>query len=616
MKKVFLTLVMASLATIAFAGDPGAKSQDRANFATKIGEEPTKVVETFSERVPGVFDLEAYEAEMRQTYEWLANQRVAGSDSSAIIVSPSNEDFDRMSNYNCEDCGTGGKNQKLMVGVNLTTAIPMDLTAAGRAASRAPSSAGTGMIQAGENGGYIWSAVAESIGATAVRIHFTDVKIPDNASFYVYNDLGEVAGPYGPKAGNTNGEIWSAAISGPNVYIQLHAPAGAPAGMDTAQFTINQIAHLGEDFKIPGYAHGGQSRAFCSFNASCVVDASCHTGVSAVNDARGGVAHILFSVGSSQFICSGGLLNDTDTTTQIPLFLTANHCLSTSASASSTQFYWQFATSSCGAACFSRTLAPSTTGASLLATSSTSDYTLMQCNQAPPSGSIFMGWTSAAVANSNGTPLYRISHPKGAPQAYSQHNVSTTAGTCGSWPRGGWIYSKDQTGATEGGSSGSPVVNASGQVVGQLSGACGTNPSNPCATSSNATVDGALANYFSSVSSYLNPGTGGGCNNNGFVGTAGPLSGTSSFWGSSFQYFTVSVPANTCTLTVAMSGGTGDADLYVRFGANPTTSTYDCRPYLNGNNETCTFSNPQAGTWHIGINAFSNYSGVNLTVTH
>ena len=35
-------------------------------------------------------------------------------------------------------------------------------------------------------------------------------------------------------------------------------------------------------------------------------------------------------------------------------------------------------------------------------------------------------------------------------------------------------------------------------------------------------------------------------------------------------------------------GGTGDADMYVRSGSQPTTSTYNCRPYLSGNNETCT----------------------------
>ncbi len=45
----------------------------------------------------------------------------------------------------------------------------------------------------------------------------------------------------------------------------------------------------------------------------------------------------------------------------------------------------------------------------------------------------------------------------------------------------------------------------------------------------------------------------------------------------------------------------------------PTTSTYDCRPYLNGNNESCNFANPTAGDWYVMVRAYSTYSGVSLT---
>ncbi|HEX5792316.1 MAG TPA: S8 family serine peptidase [Rheinheimera sp.] len=70
------------------------------------------------------------------------------------------------------------------------------------------------------------------------------------------------------------------------------------------------------------------------------------------------------------------------------------------------------------------------------------------------------------------------------------------------------------------------------------------------------------------------------------------------------------IPSGVSSVTFQISGGSGDADLYVRYGSQPSTSTYDCRPYLNGNNEVCTFNNPQAGTWHVGIRAYSAFSGV------
>lgn len=78
-------------------------------------------------------------------------------------------------------------------------------------------------------------------------------------------------------------------------------------------------------------------------------------------------------------------------------------------------------------------------------------------------------------------------------------------------------------------------------------------------------------------------------------------------------YYTLDVPTGATDLSFSINGGSGDADLYVRFGAQPTTSSYDCRPYQGGNTETCTISNVQAGTYHVMVNAYSSFSGVNLT---
>ena len=77
--------------------------------------------------------------------------------------------------------------------------------------------------------------------------------------------------------------------------------------------------------------------------------------------------------------------------------------------------------------------------------------------------------------------------------------------------------------------------------------------------------------------------------------------------------YTMSVPAGASNLRFQIAGGSGDADLYVRFGSAPTTSTYDCRPYLSGNNETCDISPAQAGTYYVMVRAYATYSGVSLT---
>ncbi|MBL0165050.1 MAG: pre-peptidase C-terminal domain-containing protein [Xanthomonadales bacterium] len=80
--------------------------------------------------------------------------------------------------------------------------------------------------------------------------------------------------------------------------------------------------------------------------------------------------------------------------------------------------------------------------------------------------------------------------------------------------------------------------------------------------------------------------------------------------------YTLVVPAGASNLSFSISGGTGDADLYVRLGSAPTTSSYTCRPYTAGNTETCSFTAPTAGTYYVGIRAYAAFSGVSLTTSY
>jgi fibronectin type 3 domain-containing protein len=91
-----------------------------------------------------------------------------------------------------------------------------------------------------------------------------------------------------------------------------------------------------------------------------------------------------------------------------------------------------------------------------------------------------------------------------------------------------------------------------------------------------------------------------------------PVSGISGATGNQ-QTWTMAVPSGATNLSFVISGGTGDADMYVKFGSAPTTTTYDCRPYLSGNNEACSFATPSAGTYYVMLNGYAAYSGVSLT---
>lgn len=487
MKKTLCVLAFACL--LAAVALPATAAQNLDDFLTSISDQTPQA---FSERV-GVHDAGKLRRQQENLHRMLISERVAEA-----MQAPMRIEIDRAELRDLVDEGKRQRDRKLLVGVTASVDANIDLR--GLAGEQGVRRLAHGAARTSADG-LVWTGTAISEGAAGVRVQFTDVSLPRGSALYVYNADGAAFGPYTGRGPNGTGEFWSHMVQGDTAFVQLRQPAGAPP----ASFRIGEIGHVDQ-----AVIASPQAGTLCSFNAECVESAAC-TSSAAVADAEDGVASILFASGPFLFLCSGGLLNDTDTSTTIPYFLTANHCLSTNNEASSMEAFFFFKATQCGGGCYDPDgVVPSTLGASVLATNSTSDYTLLQLAQAAPAGAVHIGWNATAVANSNGTPLYRISHPQGAPQAYSEHVVDTSRPTCSSWPRGNWIYSSDILGATEGGSSGSPVVNGAGQVVGQLSGACGFNVNDTCDSASNATVDGALAAYFSSVAQFLDPSSGGG----------------------------------------------------------------------------------------------------------
>jgi serine protease len=112
------------------------------------------------------------------------------------------------------------------------------------------------------------------------------------------------------------------------------------------------------------------------------------------------------------------------------------------------------------------------------------------------------------------------------------------------------------------------------------------------------------------VSYVLNGGGGGG--GGGTLQNGVPVTGLAGSTGQDLVY-TLAVPSGASNLGISISGGSGDADLYVKFGSQPTLSSYDCRPYLNGNNESCSFAAPQTGTYYVMLHGYAAFSGVTLS---
>lgn len=372
-----------------------------------------------------------------------------------------------------------------------TIAVRLDAAAAAKSGN-APFARG---VLATSARGLVWSGAIAIDGAERFRIHLKDVSLPEGATMWISSDVTAPVA-FGAELVDDAHGLWTPPVRGARAYLEIESQPGA-------SFAIDQVAEL----VSPKLATNAD-------DTSCLADASCQTRTifPALEDSRLGIGQLEFIEKGSAYVCSGGLLNDTDQATVIPYLLTANHCIDTVASAASLVVTWDFRTSSCQGAVPDFNFLPSSHGATLLATNPNSDFTLLRLNSLPP-GRVLLGWNANLSAIANGTDLYRISYP--APngivqtQKYSRRVIDVFTDECDSDPTSVWsrpqsIYSVNGVGGTYGGSSGSPALLANGQVVGQLHGYCGEDPGNGCDLT-NYTVDGSFAVTFPSIAAYLAP---------------------------------------------------------------------------------------------------------------
>lgn len=334
-------------------------------------------------------------------------------------------------------------------------------------------------IDIATNEPFRWRGAINVAGASRLRLELTGVNVPADAKFWVYGNAGQA---YGFDLSLAHqGTLWTPSVEGDTITVEVETTG------TSAPFTISSVANIREAAEV------------VPMDASCIQDAKCFTGLDEFGSA---IAHMQYMSGANGYICTGGLIIEA-ARTFVPYFLTANHCIATASEAASLETYWDFKASACNGA-GSLSGKPKSNGSTILVTTEATDMTLLRLNSLPAGSRYFLGWTSTLPGT--GTTLYRLSHPQGQPLRYSTSTVTAAGGTCTGWPRPDFLYQNHVVGTTAGGSSGSPVVNENAQIVGQLSGACGPDPSDPC-NHANRTVDGALASSYALLKPFLNPDT-------------------------------------------------------------------------------------------------------------
>src|SRR5258706_5857117 len=192
---------------------------------------------------------------------------------------------------------------------------------------------------------------------------------------------------------------WSPHIEGDTLLIEVElAPGTDPLDL---RISIPQLSHL--------VTSAAKDFALVEKSSSCEIDAMCS--VSTWGSQMNAVARMLFSSGGSTYICTGTLLADQDSAGSVPYFLTANHCVSTQASASSLTTYWVYRSSACNSG-IGGPYQQLAGGAALLYASTNTDTSFMRLNNTPPAGAVYAGWFAGATpgVGTSGTGLH---HPQG-----------------------------------------------------------------------------------------------------------------------------------------------------------------------------------------------------------
>jgi len=430
--------------------------------------------------------------------------------------------------------------------------------------------AGNGVWQTQSDGSRLWRLTVQADHATDLRLGFRRFNVPAGITLHLIDDARHAYdGPYTAGDTSPDHQLWLAPVAGDTLTLELHVPAGVSLSDDAIRLTTVATGYRNTtESGGPGLFGAGPS-------GDCNIDVVCPLGDSYRDEIRA-VARRYFQQGGNTFLCSGSLVNNTaqDFT---PYFMTANHCISTQASATSMSLIWNYEAPTCGQHGGGSTADTQNGGATLIAHRTDVDFSLVRLNSTPPTeyDVFYAGWDASGDVPDGSIGIH---HPSGWVKAITENLITPTTvnsciGTGGSQTH--WRVGPYEQGTTEGGSSGSAIFVPSGDstghqnlITGTLSGGtafCDVPQGTDCYGKTAVAWDGSSA--AQRLSDWLDPGNTGATTLPG-INPGGGTEPNITVDPTSLSGSAIAGASTTVPLTI---GNTGTADLTWTISEAPST---------------------------------------------
>lgn len=320
------------------------------------------------------------------------------------------------------------------------------------------------------SGGKIWQAVIQSRNAINLSINFTDFYLPPGARLQLYNnEQTTIAQTLSSSQNRDSNRLGTWFVDGDIIWLEYYQPP------NTSKIPRLQVGSVIHGYRMGGISSSNPQGNKINDSGACNYDVNCSVGAdfdSQKDILKKSVAFVNLGNG---YLCSAVLVNNTKAD-KTPYLLTANHCLLNSdPSLWSIRFNWVSPSPVCGTGEESGDLQNNFTvsGAKLIAKNNLSDFALVKLyDEIPQSWDVaFAGWD-----NSDIDPIFEVGihHPNGDIMKICRDDSGaekTNANGTEVWLIGGGQHGTGngwEIGTTESGSSGSPLFNENGKIIGQL----------------------------------------------------------------------------------------------------------------------------------------------------